>query len=99
MREYTSIKRVTKIVNAINTMCVNQNRQEQMIRVWGKMNNGRWCFRDVNNRPIYDANMETKDVLPFLFGYFHAIKKKEFEDELVKKCFVEDGVWAGYKGG
>jgi hypothetical protein len=87
MREYTSKKRVNQIVNTINRMCEKHRLYNRIIRTWGKMNNGFWCFKDINNKTMYDPNMRTKEVLPFLFGYFHAIKPKEITEPILKEYY------------
>jgi hypothetical protein len=87
VREYTSKKRVDQIVNTINRLCEKHQIYSKLIRTWGRMNNGFWCFKDINDRYIYDPNMRTKDVLPFLFGYFHALLPKEIEEPILKECY------------
>jgi hypothetical protein len=92
MREYTSKKRVNQIVETINRLCEKHKLYNRVIRTWGKMDNGRWCFKDINDRFMYGLNMKTKEVLPFLFGYFHAIKPKEIEDIEYYEAMVSAGV-------
>ena len=77
MREYTSQKRVGRIVDGINRHADFIGMPDQKINLWYKTFGNKWTFQDINGRPIYAREMTTKEVLPFLFGYLNALKIKK----------------------